>query len=330
MTTRIRTIAAAAAAILIASLFAATASYAQDGATDGAGQQTWAVQPADAAGPDGRGQLEYIVEPGDVYEDRIAVRNFGDGPLTVTLGSFDAAQTAGSEFELSDPGEVQTRVGAWFGLPEEPITVDPGSFAVVPFTFDIPADAEPGDHAGGIVAVSTVDPDRPGASVQYRVGTRVYLRVAGPVEPSLTMGGASGDYSGSLLPFAGGEIAVGTPLVNDGNVRLRPSATVTATGLFGLWSRGAVVDGLAELLPDGQLLISGVIDGVPQIGPVWVTVEVSGAESRGQDLTELLDAPERTVVVWAVPWVLLGAVILVLAAAAVPIVLGIRRRRRIG
>lgn len=322
---------AVALGILLAALVpsAAVASVPGPGAASAAsddGPQTWSVAPADGEGPDGRASLDYVVEPGNVYTDHVAVQNFGEQPLTVSLYAQDAVQTAESGFEVLAPEDDAKRVGAWMTLDAAEVTVPARDQAVVPLTLTIPDDAEPGDHVGGVLAVGAPGAGS-GATVQYRVGTRVHLRVAGPVEAALAVDTLDGRHETRWTPFASAPLDVAATLVNEGNVRLAPAVRVRAIGLFGWWSATGEVDGIDEILPGGASAGSARWEEVPAIGPIWVTVELGDVASMGQDVTGITAFAERTVVVWAMPWVLLATLVLLLAAAVVA-VRNLRLRRR--
>lgn len=288
------------------------------------GPDTWALVPASAEGPDGRAVLEYIVDPEQAYTDHVAVRNLGEQALTVSLHAQDAVQGPDGGFDLSGPEDQAAQVGAWVELETTQVTVPPREHVIVPFTLDIPADAEPGDHAGGIVAVSQVE-DGAGPAVQYRVGTRVHIRVAGPVDAALDVDALRGHHETRWTPFAAAPLDVDATLVNTGNVRVTPQARINVSGLFGWWSDSAPLAGIDELLPGGEQGVTARLTDVPPIGPLWVTVDVVEVSSRDQDLTEATTVSSRTVVVWAVPWVLAGAIVLLLAAGVIAIV-NLRRR----
>jgi hypothetical protein len=287
--------------------------------------RTWAIVPADADGPDGRGEFGYVAEPGSAVADHAAVRNFGTSPLTVELSVQDAAQADDGAFVLLDPGEEPNGVGTWVRLEQRELTVPPRSSTVVPFTLEIPADAEPGDHAGGLIAVSVVE-RTDGSSVHYRVGSRVHVRVGGSIAASLDLASSGGRYSLPAGPLAPGALALEVVADNTGNLRLTPTVTARASALFGLWTAEGRLDDVGELLPGSTVSRPLVLDGVPALGPVWITLDVDGATSRGQDATDATTVKPLTVVVWAVPWAAL--VTLALVVAVVVALLMIRRARR--
>lgn len=321
--TRTRLAAIALIGVLMAALLPSLAHAAAD---DPAGPSTWAVAPASADGPDGRSDFDYVVEPDDTYADHVAVRNFGEQPLTVTLYAQDAVQTPDDAFHVLTPDEKASGIGAWVSIETTEVTVPARENVVVPFTIAVPADAEPGDHAGGIVAVSS-PAEGDGAEVQYRVGARIHLRIAGAVDASLDVNTLDGRYETRWAPFASAPLDVTATLTNTGNVRVSPVAEVRVTGLFGWWTDTAPLEGLDEILREGAQSGSVRIPDAPPIGPLWVTVDVVEVTSAGQDVTEITGVSSRTVVVWAMPWVLLAVVALLLVAIAVAVV-NLRRRRR--
>jgi hypothetical protein len=96
------------------------------------------------------------------------------------------------------------------------------------------------------------------------------------------------------------------------------------TGRFGWWRRTASLDGLGGILPADAQSAAATLDGVPPIGPLWVTVDIVEVTSDGQDVMALTEVTPRTVVVWAIPWILIA----LLALAAVIAILRRRRRAR--
>lgn len=314
----------AVAALAFALIATTTRAEAVVTADTDDGRQTWALTTATADGPDGRGVFEYIVEPDDVYEDFLAVRNFGEQPITVSVHAQDATQTSSNDFEVLTLEDESRGVGAWTRIATTEVTVPARASVVIPFTINVPADAEPGDHAGAILAVSTPADDE-GATVQLRTGTRIYLRVAGPVETGVAVNQLSARYESSWSPFSGSSLDLTATLENTGNVRVSPQAEVSVSSVFGWWSQIAALEGFTEILPKGAQSGGASLDEVPPLGPLWVTVRTTSVLSSGQDLTSFTTLSSQTVVVWAVPWALLGAFGMLLIAVAIAIV-GIRRR----
>lgn len=294
--------------VLLALLLLCATHPAQ--ADDKAPRLTWSVAPASADGPDGRSQLEYLAEPGSERRDHVVVRNLGAEPIVVSLAALDAQQTPENPFELLAPDELSSRVGAWIRLDETEVEVPAQDSVVVGFTLDLPADAEPGDHAGGLVAVSTASSDD-GPDVQYRVGTRAYVRVAGPVAARLSVQ-PEGHFAAGPLLATPGSLTVAAELANAGNVRLTPAVTAEVTSLFGLWSQSVPLTEVAELLPGGTVTTTAELADVPPLGPLWVTLELSRAQSWGQEIGSEVTVESATITVWAAPWAIPAGALLAL------------------
>ena len=180
-----------------------------------------------------------------------------------------------------------------------------------------------GDH----VVVVVVEQAATG-SVRYQTGTRIGVRVSGPVEPALGVDGLQGRYDGVLNPFGTGTLDIEAAIANAGTVRLTPSATVRVSGPFGWWSGSRDLDGLGEMLPGAAVPGAVLFEGVPPLGPLEVVVEFPEVSSAGQEVTGITRVESVSIVVWAVPWSLLvGIAVLLLAVVAVVVV--VRRRARL-
>jgi hypothetical protein len=311
---------------LLALAVALPLGYPTAVAENDVGPQTWALVPANAEGPDGRGQLDYVAQPGEHLTDHVAVRNLGEAEITLTLYAQDAVAGQGNAFEVLTPDDDALQVGDWLHLADESVTVPPRSAVVVPITLKVPADAEPGDHTGAVLASHTPSQSGDTATTQIRTGSRVYVRVAGPVRPALEASEVAGTYRGRWSPLAAGALDVETTVENTGNIRLMSSPRIEVRSLFGWWTRSEEVSTSEEVFPHATVSTATSMDGVPPLGPLWLTVSFPQVESRGQDLTDTVVATSTTTLVWAVPWSLLVPCV-VLGLVGV-IAVRVRRRRR--
>lgn len=280
---------------------------------------TWGVRPGDGEphGP-GRANFAYAVDPGGVVEDSLVVTNHGDAPTTLQVYAADAFTTAQGALDLRRPEERSTGVGAWTEVGTSEVVVPPGESVEVPFTLRVPVDAEPGDHAGGVVTslVSTRDG---GVGVDRRLGSRVHLRVEGDVVPGAALeAGAVFDPRG--LGLRGG-VDVEVDVVNSGNARLAGPVAVTVAGPFGWGERRARAD-VPELLPGERATVVVPVDGALALGVL--TVRARYAPEVVVDGTTP-GAVSASASVVAVPWAVLGASLLL---AALVVVGRVRRRRQ--
>ncbi|MGQ4360482.1 COG1470 family protein [Streptomyces sp. SAS_272] len=160
-----------------------------------------------AAAPSGDGRPSFYCEgaPGAVLQDTVAVTNRGAGPLTVRL------RAAGAGLRVVFAGPAALAVPA-------------RTRAEVPFTVTVPADARPGDVAGGIVV-------RDAAGREAAVP--LLVRVGGPRLAALTVERVA--VHGDRITYE---------LVNRGTTVLVPQLAVHADGVL-----GAVLDRAPRTLP---------------------------------------------------------------------------------
>lgn len=270
-------------------------------------------------------------KPGQTVTDRISVFNFTADPITFSLYPADAVLGKGTgtfSLQLPDPETgampVPTGVGKWITVPVDGLTAQPGTRSDIPITVSVPLDAEPGDHAGGIVALNTKAREGTGnlkVDIKQAVGVRMYVRVAGPLNPELTVSNLHVSTGGQawLAPVTGPpKTTARFTITNAGNVRLSPSVKVRVKDLFGRVVASEDVGRLQELLPGASVDATAKLGDLSGFGPRY-TVEVTTA-SDGTTAT----TATSSVAFWVVPWLLL--LVLMLAIAA--FVVRWRRRRR--
>ncbi|WP_052174176.1 WxL protein peptidoglycan domain-containing protein [Embleya scabrispora] len=278
---------------------------------------TWGVQPAG-----GRDHFVLTAAPGQTLVDVVGVSNFGDKPLTLRVYATDAVLAADGGMTLLTAAERPKDVGAWIGFDAESYTVAPGKRADIPFRLTVPADASPGDHTGAIVASIKAEASGPGQQrfdVDRRVGARIYLRVDGPAVPRLAIEDLRLSYDNPIAMFGGAQAVVRYRVRNTGNVRTTAGVETTISGLGGLRLGGPARATLPELLPGATHEVVQRFDGVFPAGRLTADVEVTGKPAT---------VATKSISVWAPPWLLLGAITLLLGALIAYGTAVLRRRRR--
>ncbi|MEV7232370.1 DUF916 domain-containing protein [Polymorphospora sp. NPDC051019] len=280
----------------------------------------WSVQPSGRGGPGNRPFFSYDLAPGGTVTDHVGVTNLGTAPVTLTVYGSDAYNTTSGGFDLLPADRPPTDVGGWIRLAQTTVTVPARSRADIPFTLTVPANATPGDHAGGIVASvtsSSADARGHATRLEQRVGSRVYLRVNGPLRPSLRVDDLKAAYSPGWHPGTG-ELTLTYTVRNTGNTRTAPTQAVRVEGLFGLPVDSSTLDPLPELLPGGVLRRTVTLSGQP--AALRLSAAVSVAPDPGA-------AASSSAAAWALSWWYLLVPVL---AAGTGWLLWRRRTRRPG
>jgi hypothetical protein len=286
---------------------------------------TWALAPGDGPGPadtavgptgDDRANYAYAVDPGDEVDDSLVVTNRSGVPLDLAVYAADAETTRDGDLGLLPADVPATGLGTWIDLdvPEGGLVLDPGESADVPFTLAVPADAPPGDHAGGVVTSLEQTTDDGALAVDRRLALRVHARVSGALSPALEIRDVTVESSTGLNPLAPASTTVTYTLINTGDARIVPTERVTVAGPGG--SAPAEVTGeLAELLPGAEVERTVVVPGVRPLFRLAADVRVDGAVVGigGGGATSAAGAGTG----WSVPWAALVLVVLVVGAVVV-------------
>ncbi|WP_306213785.1 WxL protein peptidoglycan domain-containing protein [Actinoplanes sp. RD1] len=290
---------------------------------------TWSVAPSGPEGPNGRPALDYKLDPGAKVTDHVAVTNHSDRPLTLGLYASDAFTTGGGGFDLLAGAARPTDAGSWITLGRGTVELPKSSRVIVPFTVTVPGNATPGDHAAGVVAsLAAAGTDAHGnqVTVDHRVGTRVHLRVTGPLQPALSITDVTISPRTSWNPFQLPEVTAAFTIRNTGNVRLSAQPSARARGPFSLGSVTAAGTALPEVLPGGTVATTVRLKRIPPLFREQVTLTVLPAASDGRPIDPIPVRVHSQHVLWLLPWPQLA--LLALAALLVTGRLFIRRRRR--
>ncbi|GAB7046792.1 WxL protein peptidoglycan domain-containing protein [Catenuloplanes indicus] len=292
------------------------------------GDVTWTVRTASNSLGADRSSYSYAINPGGTVSDAMVVANRGTAPLTLAVYAADGFTTGEGGLDLRNRTVAQTGVGAW-ATAGGTVTVAPGRTADVPFTVAVPADATPGDYVGGIVTSLTSPDTTQQVNVERRLGIRITLRVGGELAPSLAVSGLRVTYDGTWNPFAGGAATVSYTIENTGNTRLSATQVASVAGPFG-WFRASSGDVPAppELLPGESWPVTVPVADVPAAllltGTATVTpliVDPSGSRS-------MLAPVSAEATAWAVPWLLLLGLVVLLGLVALAVWLRRRRKAR--
>ena len=237
-------------------------------APPGAIVNSWALAPAgsvDPSHPGDRPDFSYSAPPGSELSDAVTLFNYSNVELTFHVYATDAFNNLQGQFDLLAEAKKPSDVGTWVSLPQQNVTLPPHKQATFPFSVKIPGSARPGDHAGAILASNDAIGNGPGGQlvrVNRRTGSRLYVRVAGPLQPELAIRQISSAYHPRLNPFSG-PVDVTYEVENRGNVRMNGQTSVTASGLFGLGSKHGAKVTLPEVLPGQKVHLKAHFNAIP-------------------------------------------------------------------
>lgn len=278
---------------------------------------SWTVAVGDDGTP--RPNFVYEASPGQVVEDTWVVGNSGTEALLLQVYAADAFTTSSGQLDLQASESVPVGVGAWVSPSVDSVTIAPGEEEQVGFTLVVPADAPPGDYAGGLVTALSEETQGT-VQLERRLATRIHVRVPGELSTSLSVGDLLVSGEPAINPFAPVALDLSYTVTNDGTARAFGRETITVAGPGGL-GRTTVTRETAETLPGSTLALSLGVQGVWALGPTRVSVEVvpEGIDgSPGAPVTAEAS-------LWLVPWGWLGILALLVAGA---VVLGVLRGRR--
>jgi hypothetical protein len=301
----------------------------------GPGNISWSIQPSSQNGHPGKAAFVYYnVAPGSVIHDYVGVTNYSTKPVTFAVFAADAINTATGGYDALAQTQKSIGIGSWVNLTQTAVTVSPDAEANVPFTITVPAAATPGDHDGAILAqLASVKTTTKGERfiVNRRVGSRIYLRVVGPLHPHLAIDHLTAGYNGSINPVGRGSVKVSYMVRNTGNVALAGSQRLTVGSLFGTLVTGTARS-IVNLIPGQSLAVQTVLKGVLPVGPLHAHVTLAPTAPAGPTSLGIPPLPSAVPVVhasvglWALPWTALLIIVVVVAG----LVFWRKRRKRKG
>lgn len=177
--------------------------------------------------------IEERADPGTTQSHTLKITNVSDadkeyfiykrdikGVETGGVPLFAEEGTERTGFELTD----------WLVLPTEPLKVPAGATVELPVVINIPADASPGSHFGGVF-VSAEPPKlrETGAGVGYEVVSVVSIRISGDVIDTARVR----SFSTDKLLYGSKHVQFTAKIENQGNIMIRPRGPVTITNMFG-------------------------------------------------------------------------------------------------
>lgn len=280
------------------------------------GRVTFGLQPVTGEKLDVRPNYRYSVTPGGRLMDHVAIRNLSDVPATFSVYATDALNVDNGNFGLLSKAQRPVDVGRWLSVGDSgftgSVTVQSRSNVILPLRLTVPAQAQSGDHTGGIV-VSLATRSRRGATavvLDQRVGVRVFVRVSGPQRPALTIRPVKASYLGTWNPFGRGHSTVTYTVTNTGNVNLAARQRVVVRGPFGPSQKSNTIVDLGLLLPGGSAQFTTTVPKTLPVIRERAQVSLTPLVQVG-DQVPSLGAFTGHATFWAVPWTLIVFLVIV-------------------
>jgi hypothetical protein len=284
------------------------------------GSATFGSGPANKHKPDGRTYFNYDTSAGGQASDHLAVLNLTCHPEILRVYTVDVVPGSNGSFLYQPRSAKRIGAGAWVavGTPHASGVVRVGkrSTTVLPVHLHVPANASPGDHVGAIIVsltslVKGKGPTSQRVHFEQRVANRVIVRVAGKVNPQLSIENLHAKYEGTLNPTSSGKAKVTYTVRNTGNAILGATQQVSVHGLFGSTAHAKPLPVIQPLLPGGAITVTATVPGVyPELlETAHVTIN---PESLAGDANPGLHPVSSSVHFLAIPWIIVLVLVLLI------------------
>lgn len=279
-------------------------------------------------------KFEFLADPGDTIQSQITLINEQKIPLTFQA-SCELMTVRGSYGEPVFTGE-KTGFAKWIKVTPSKVALDPGEQRRIPFTIEIPENADPGGHYG-VIFWGTVPSEEGGSGmgITMRVGALVLLRVSGEViEQGEVLNFRADKKVINYLP-----INFNFKLKDTGTVHLKPEGEIVIKNIFGKTREILQVNpGGYNVLPHSERVFS--VSWLPES-----EIEGKGffAELKREradfalgyyravlnlEFGEKKETAQASFGFWVIPWRILALGTSILAALLFGIIQGIKRYNR--
>lgn len=176
-------------------------------------------------------KMEISGDPGQTLQDELKLFNEQDETKTFysSFENFEARGETGAPFFLSEKVGLATWIKA-----QEQVTLKPKEEKTIPFSIQIPKNAEPGGHFAAILWGTTPSQATQGGQVAVggRLGVLILLKVSGEVK----QGGGLLDFGAQNKFFSSLPITFAYRFNNTGGDRVVPQGEIKIKNLFGFTS----------------------------------------------------------------------------------------------
>ena len=214
--------------LLISPLMSVGSAAAQP-ATPAAGSSTTPQFGMNPVGDFPTGYFEFTLSPGESTALTVSIANIGPVDADLRVYTANAINPPNGGFAAAEETDAQTGVTTWMTVNGDDFVLAVGETRLVEAQVTVPADAAPGQYVTSLVT-STTDalPAENGGMFKQiiRSAVPVVITIPGPLMASFSLGEPEVVRSDSFV-----EIRI--PLVNEGNVLVKPTGQLTLTAADG-------------------------------------------------------------------------------------------------
>jgi hypothetical protein len=177
--------------------------------------------------------IEETLDPGVTKQYTVEVQNLNSVEQTyfIFTRNIRGVQEGGAPiFADNELERTGYELADWITLPTNQITIPAGGREVVNLTMDVPGDASPGSHFGGVfISAEAPDIEQSGAAVGYQVANIISIRVSGEAVEQASIG----QFSTGKFLYGAQDVDFKVRIENIGNVLVRPMGPLQINNSLG-------------------------------------------------------------------------------------------------
>lgn len=233
--------------------------------------------------------VDVTASPGDHLEKSFKFWNGTDAFLLVHLEAADfAAQGEEGQIQVGGEEDAANSLKAWVTPELSDVAVAPKENITLPFSIDVPVNADPGSHWGTLLTITAPQGGGSGVGVEAALGFIIYVRVPGDMREEVSVESFSAPRFVEAPPFT-----VETRFRNEGTVHEAPAGLIEVRNMFGsLVATGTLP--VRNVLPGAVRRISASVGSGTWFGRYAVTLRAAYGDNG--------DTLSASAYVWAVPW----------------------------
>lgn len=176
--------------------------------------------------------VEEKSDPGATFNSSLRLTNVSQETHTYYVDKRDIASLASNGAPIfALPGEpTGFELSSWIRITDSPITLAPNESKTIPFSIEVPKNASPGSHLGGIFfGTVPARPKETGIAVGYQVVTIINLQTAGDINEAAQLIEFRTDKNIYSRP----NVSFSARVSNLGNTVLKPRGPIEIKDMFG-------------------------------------------------------------------------------------------------